>query len=171
MKNCECYDKNGNFLGWFSRSVAVVAITVLKENDKIYVLASQRGTGTPDKELIGKWNLTCGYLDFNETGMEAAARETFEETGVDIKNEITKLLFVNTDPNRDKRQNVTLRYGVLLKGRKEFYEKQFSHEHNETDEVGEIRFIDINDLDKYDWAFNHNEILRSMLDTILKLEE
>lgn len=103
--------------------------------------------------------------------MEAAARETFEETGVDISNEITKLLFVNTDPNRDKRQNVSIRYGVLLKGKKEFYEKHFSREHNEKDEAGEIRFIDINDLDKYEWAFNHNEILRGMLDTILKLDE
>lgn len=152
-------------------SVTVIAIAVLKENNRIYVLASQRGTGTPDKELIGKWNLTCGYLDFDETGMEAAARETFEETGVDISNETTKLLFVNTDPNRDKRQNVSLRYGVRLKGKKEFYEKHFSREHNEKDEAGEIRFIDINDLDKYEWAFNHNEILRGMLDTILKLDE
>ena len=169
MKNCECYDKDGKFLGWFSRSVAVVAITILKENDQIYALASQRGTGTPDKELIGKWNLTCGYLDFDETGAEGAIRETYEETGVDVKGEICQLLTVNTDPKKDKRQNVTLRYGILLGKDKAFYEKQFSHLHNETNEVGEIRFININDLDNYEWAFNHKEIIRGAVETVLNL--
>ena len=163
MRNQECYDKNGNFLGWFSRSVAVVAIVILKENGRYYALASQRGTGTPDKELIGKWNLCCGYLDFDESGSEAVVRETYEETGVDLKNENVYLLYVNSDPTKDKRQNVTLRYGIFLNGTKSFYESQFSHEHNEKDEVGKIRFIDLDELDKYEWAFDHDKIIRNAL--------
>ena len=166
MKNCECYDKDGKFLGWFSRSVAVVGIVVLKENDRYYVLASQRGTGTPDKEFIGKWNLCCGYLDFNETAAEAVLSEIKEETGVDLTGKDCRLLYVNSDPKGDKRQNVTLRYGIYLDGGKDMYERQFSHKDNEKDEVGEIRFIDTNDVEKYEWAFNHNNIIRAMLPVI-----
>lgn len=166
MKNQECYNKEGKLLGWFSRSVAVVAIVVVEDKGKRYVLASQRGKGTPDKELVGKWNLCCGYLDFDETGVQAAIRETFEETGVDLKGEEMTLLSVNTNPKTDKHQNVTLRYGTLLKGDKSKYEKQFSHKHNEKDEVGDIMFIEEDKLTDYDWAFNHKELIEKNIDRI-----
>lgn len=159
MRNQECYDKNGNFLGWFSRSIAVVGATFVKDNYKWYVLASQRGKGTPDKEYVGKWNLCCGYLDFDENGKKAIIRETKEETGVDISKDDVGLVSINTNPKKDKRQNVTLRYLTVLKKDKKFYEEQFSHKENEKDEVGEIKFIDIEDLDKYEWAFNHKNLI------------
>ena len=168
MQNCECYDKDGKFLGWFSRSVAVLAlIHVYGKDGRHYVLASQRGKGTPDPEYVGKWNLCCGYLDFNETGKESVIREVFEETGVNISNETIRSIGVNTDPTTDKRQNVTLRYVVALSKDKEVYERQFSHKNNEKDEVGEIKFIDYRDIDKYEWAFGHDKIIKNPLNNIV----
>ena len=172
MKNCECYDKEGNFLGWFSRSVAVVGVTVLRYydqdgNQENYILASQRGPGTPDPEFVGKWNLCCGYLDFGESCEEAIVRETLEETGVDITRSKHFVLGVNSDPNADKRQNVSIRYGTLLRGKKEDYEKQFSHALNEKDEVGDIKFIRLDEIDNYEWAFNHDDIIRECMDKVL----
>ena len=167
MKNQECYTKDGKFLGWFSRSVSVVGLTFLKDNDDWFVLASQRGEGTPDPEMVGKWNLVCGYLDFDETLKEAMIRETFEETGVDISNENIKMLSVNSDPKSDKRQNLTVRYLTVLKKNKKHYEEQFSHKHNEKDEVGKIRFINMSELDNYNWAFNHKELIENCFKKLL----
>ena len=162
MRNQECYNKDGKFLGWFSRSVAVVGLTFLRNENNWYVLASQRGEGTPDPEMVGKWNLGCGYLDFNETLKEAMIRETFEETGVDITDENIRMFNINSDPKSDKRQNLTVRFLTVLTKDKKFYEKQFSHKHNEKDEVGRIRFIPIGEVSDYDWAFNHEELIRSI---------
>ena len=68
MKNQPCYDKNGNFLGWFSRSNAVVCVTFAKDLDGIvYVLASERGEGNPDSEFVGAWNVVGGDCDLIET--------------------------------------------------------------------------------------------------------
>lgn len=159
MKNQECYDKNGNFIGWFSRSVAVVGIPILKENEQYYILASQRGEGTPDEEYRGMWNLCCGYLDFDETTEEAVIREIKEETGVDLNYEHIELIGINSDPTSDKRQNVSFSYLISLSHDKLFYEEQFSHANNEKDEVGDIAFININDVDKYQWAFNHVRVI------------
>jgi 8-oxo-dGTP pyrophosphatase MutT (NUDIX family) len=159
MKNQECFDKKGNFLGWFSRSLAVVGIPFVRDNNEIYVLASQRGPGTPDPEYRGKWNLCCGYLDFDETVEEAMIREMKEECGVDITYEDKKLLNINSNPNSDKRQNVTLRFLILLSEDKAFYEEQFSHDGNEYKEVGDIAFINIKDIDNYEWAFNHRQVI------------
>ena len=159
LKNQECYDKNGNLIGWFSRSVAVVGIPILKENEQYYILASQRGEGTPDEEYRGMWNLCCGYLDFDETTEEAVLREIKEETGVDLKYEHLELIGINSDPTSDKRQNVSFRYLISLSHDKLFYEEQFSHANNEKDEVGDIAFINIDDVGNYKWAFNHIHVI------------
>lgn len=163
LKNQECYDKNGSFLGWFSRSVAVVGIIFKKENGKMYVLASQRGEGTPDPEYRGKWNLVCGYLDFSETIQQCLVRECYEETGVNITDEKIKLVSVNSNPKDDKRQNVTMRFLVTLSAPLATYKKQFSHKHNEKDEVGQIKFIELSDIDKYEWAFNHKQLINKYI--------
>lgn len=45
-KNQPCFDKEGKFLGWFSRSVSVVTFIFCKnKRGRWCVLASQRGKG------------------------------------------------------------------------------------------------------------------------------
>lgn len=159
LKNQECYDKDGKLIGWFSRSVAVVMATfAVDKKGRLYILASQRGKGTPDPELVGHWNLCCGYLDFNESTLQAAQRETFEETGVKVPEVCIKDGGWNDDPKGDKRQNITHRFYAMLPHDIDDY--TFSHKNNEKDEVGEIKWIMIDDIDKYEWAFGHDEIIK-----------
>lgn len=167
VHNQPCYDKDGNFLGWFSRSIAVTGFIFGKNvNGEWCVLASQRGEGTPDPEFRGAWNACCGYLDFHESAEEAMSREIYEETGLSIPPRKFELDSVNSDPKNDKRQNVTFRYTAILPKKVEEYAEQFSHEHNEKNEVGEIKFIPISKLDEYRWAFNHKALISIIFDTL-----
>lgn len=88
MKNFPIIDKATGREYWISRSVAVVAFVFgYDEDEREYILAEQRGPGTPDPEFRGCWCLPCGYVDFDETIEEAASREVFEETGLKIDSE------------------------------------------------------------------------------------
>ena len=154
QKNQPCYDKYGRFLGWYSRSIAVAGFVYCKNKKGEWcVLASERGKGTPDFQ--GYWNSCCGYLDFNEKITAALAREIFEETGVVISEDMFELAGYEDSPSAN-RQNVTFRFRCC------FYEKlceefEFSHANNEKDEVGEIKWIPIEEVGNYKWAFGHDK--------------
>lgn len=191
--NCPCYDKYGNMIGFWSRSNAVTLCAFVQDrNGETYILASQRGEGTPDPEFRGCWNVVTGYLDkneflggvnnFNSTATDikdygevffregnACYRECFEETGVKIDSPI-QFWGYNDNPFADKRQNVTFRFITILQHSREYYEKQFSHKNNELNEVGEIRFINVKDVDNYKWAFNHNILIKKALAAITRLD-
>lgn len=160
LKNQPCYDKDGNFLGWFSRSVAVVSFIYCKnKKGRWCILASQRGKGTPDPEFVGAWNACCGYVDYNETLKGAAVREIKEECGLHLSEDDLEMEGINDDPNGDKRQNITVHFvGVLVDVEAESF--KFSHKYNEKDEVGDIKFIELEDIDKYKWAFGHDKLIR-----------
>ena len=167
FKNQECYDKNGKFIGWHSRSIAAVMATFARDiRGTVYVLASQRGKGTPDPEFVGAWNLCCGYLDGGETIKNAAIRETKEETGIQVPENVVRLMNFNDDPEADKRQNVTFRFVAFLPNFVEGY--KFSHENNEKDEVDEIKWIPINDIANYKWAFGHDVLIGEMWEYMKK---
>lgn len=160
VHNQPCYDKEGNFLGWFTRSTAVVGLVFAKNlNQEWCVLASQRGKGTPDPEYWEHWNVCCGYLDFHETLEHAISREVFEEVGLSIPDGFWKLHSINSEPKGDKRQNVSHRYYTVLNQSVEDLTKEFTHKNNEKDEVGEIKFIPIIDISEYEWAFNHKQLI------------
>lgn len=159
-QNQPCFDKNGEFLGWFSRSVAVVAFVFCKNKKEQWcVLGSVRGKGTPDPELIGKWNCVCGYVDFNETLKDAAVREVHEETGLHLTTDDFELEGINDDPKSDKRQNITCHYVTIMHD-VDAEDFRFTHKYNEKDEVDEIKFIPLNDIKNYEWAFGHEKLIR-----------
>lgn len=65
---------------------------------------------------------------------------------------------VNTEPTTNK-QNVSLRYGVILKVDEL---PKLTSENSELDEVVELEWMKINsynDIEKKNWAFNHDEIV------------
>lgn len=166
MKNFE-FDYKGKKY-WYSRSVAVVIFCYAKDkNGRLYILANQRGKGTPNHQ--GEWNAPCGYLDFNESGTDAAIREAFEETGVKIDKSIVNLMSINTNPDSDESQNVTIRYACFLPKHIDSY--SFSKKNNEKDEVQEIKFIPIDKLDDYKFAFNHNALIKKNLKLIFKKKD
>lgn len=164
MKNFPILNPKDNKEYWISRAIAVVIIyTCVNRFKETCVLVVQRGIGTPDPEFIGKYCLPCGYLDYNETCVEAAVRELKEETGIEAPISSFKLVGINDDPNSDKRQNVTFRYLVHCNTPAEELEELFTTKFSEDNEIGSIRFIRVDNVDMYDWAFNHNELIKQYI--------
>lgn len=142
---------------WVSRSVAVIGFVFCQdENGDWYVLANQRGKGTPDYQ--GYWNVICGYLDYNECGEDAVSREIHEETGLNVDAEKFELCRVNTLPSSDDRQNVTLGYVTILDGTIDDH-SDFSKKYMEKDEVADIKWVKISTLYLYEWAFGHFDLI------------
>ena len=159
MRNQPCYDENGKFIGWFSRSCAVTNMVIARDDKfNFYILASKRGKGTPDPEFVGCWCLPCGYLDFNETIEQAARRETFEETGVIVLPRNMTFKSYMGNPNGDKRQNVSFRFITFLDRPISSY--YLTSRYSEKDEVDDIAWIPLKKIDNYKWAFNHKDLIK-----------
>lgn len=155
MKNFKIKVKDQEY--WISRSIAVAAFIFTKdENGNFYILANQRGKGTPDFQ--GYWNCPCGYLDYNETTVEAACREVQEETSV-ICPEL-EFFAINSDPNANK-QNVTIQYWGFIE--KPIYQNLAGGEENE---VLNVKWINVKDVNSYDWAFNHDKVIQIIFNTL-----
>lgn len=168
MKNFSIIDSKTGREYWISRSVAVIVILFAYDlKGKQYVLTVKRGKGTPDPEYVGVHCLPCGYLDFDETTQEAAARELFEETGVKVNPDDLKLLSINDNPSDDKRQNITFRYFIEIKGIPiEGINQILTNEFSEKDEVDFAEFIPVVNIDDYKWAFNQDKIINQLKRTI-----
>jgi 8-oxo-dGTP pyrophosphatase MutT (NUDIX family) len=173
----EVKDEKGNKKTiWNSRSVAVNCVVVLVGDFDMmgpFVLASKRGPNAADFQ--GKWNLVSGYLDYNESGTEAVYREVWEECGINIpaiikthkviSNDLIQPWHVKTEPDENK-QNVSLRYGVIIKY-KTGETFPLSLEHNEVEgEVEEAIWMPIENIDKYEWAFNHDKVILEYINKI-----
>lgn len=139
-------------LYWYSRSVAVSNFVFAKNNLGTWcILANKRGAGTPD--YSGFWNVPCGYLDFGETVEEAAQRETFEETNVFVKKEDIQLFHINSDPSSN-RQNVVFSFKSIMGDCCDNI--RLSMEESEKNEVDEIKWIPLEEVGDYKWAFDHD---------------
>ncbi|MGB8455224.1 MAG: NUDIX hydrolase [Anaerocolumna sp.] len=57
-------------------------VSVLAVDDLNRILLGLRGT---ESIYSGKWCLPCGYMEYNESYVEAAVRETMEETGILVR--------------------------------------------------------------------------------------
>ena len=154
-------------LVWESRSVAINCILIAYNDGNPYVLCSKRGPKSADFQ--GLWNLVAGYLDWDETGTEAAIRETWEEVGLNLSelelkyplvyDHLNHPWFVNTSP-KENRQNVSLRYGLVIDiGSDDLPEltTKYNEVEGEVEDPSWIRFCDVK---KYNWAFNHDKTIR-----------
>ena len=186
MKNCPCVDMelikklinkvceekgldekpfmssiDEGFIGWFSRSMATALFVFCKNSHGDWcVLASERGIESAD--FHGMWNCPCGYLDYDETTRECAVRECFEETGVKRPSESIEFIGYEDDPITANRQNVTFRFMAKITD-KVTSDFEFSKKNNEGKEVGEIAWIKLSDVDKYQWAFDHDKRIGEIL--------
>lgn len=177
MKNQECYDKNGNMLGWFSRSVAVAVFIFRKKEDKLQVLLEKRGKGAADN--IGKYCSVCGYLEYNENLTDAVARESFEEVAFRINTNKLKFLKINSDPS-ENRQNVTVHYAYFADETEDF--NLANAKGGEKDEVESAEWfdiatfknekelsVDIPKMYEMDFAFNHDKLIIEHLSKFFKI--
>ena len=138
---------------WISRSVAAVAYVYTFIGENLCVLANKRGPGCPGK--VGLWNCPSGFVDYDETVEDAAVREVWEETGVKIYKEDLRLIEIDSDINRDD-QNILVRYRCFLRPEES---KETTDEHSEPNEVSEIKWIPVKDINDYEWVSEkHKEV-------------
>ncbi len=144
---------------WISRAVAVVGYIFTFDNGKLLVLANKRGKGTPNYQ--GYWNCPCGYLDFDETTAEACCREIAEETNLKVHPESLELYGIQDDPKEDPDQNITFRYFTfsshLYKGQTVYAKGA------EPDEVEDVAWIPVDELDNYKFAFDQDKTIKKIL--------
>jgi 8-oxo-dGTP pyrophosphatase MutT (NUDIX family) len=147
---------------WISRSCAVVGIVGTIIDDEDYILVVKRGTGAAD--FIGKYCLPCGYIDWDESAYEAFQREVYEETGIEITPDIDLLNYgdspflVRSDP-KNNRQNISLYFSILINSNNKLPET--SLEHTEPNEIEEAIWIKVGEVDKYDFCFDHDNIIKN----------
>lgn len=186
----ECTKTEDGRTVFLSRSIAIcIPVSVyIKETGKYYELISQRGAGTPDYNF--HYNLVCGYLDYNETLIEASKRELFEETGLDIDSINTKNIVYGIDnkpwdigdvPNT-KLQNVTMRFGIILEFDTISELPKLSNKYCEPNEVESVEWVETKEVMRYinssdvirnnnldcKWAFNHHVVFRQWKDFMVK---
>lgn len=169
---------NDNFIGWYSRSVAT-AMFLFARNKKgrWCVLANKRGPGCPD--FVGRWCVSCGYVEFDDESMaHRACIETFEETGIVLSPNDLKLVDIEDSPSAN-RQNITFRYikvcgKVFPKWIPNLIQKWLdpdsmkttdfkpNRNHMEEEEVDEIKWIPLNEVHNYEWAFGHGKTIIEM---------
>ena len=158
LRNRQGYNQDGTKGPWFSRSVAVATCVLLNDTDTggWFILANQRGNGTPDYQ--GYWNLPCGYLDYNEEAEDAAMREVYEETGIRLTS--VKYFGHSTSPN-ENRQNVCFFFVAFLQGSKS--RLNFSKDNMEEGEVEGIQWLPVEKSGSLRWAFDHDELVQKVL--------
>lgn len=97
MELLDLYDKNGNkkgitvFRGEYIRYddyILVVHIYIYNGNNEFLIQRRSR----KKKVNSGKWDITGGAVQSNETSIDAAVRETFEEIGLKIDKEKLRLV-------------------------------------------------------------------------------
>ena len=163
MKNFPVIDKATGREHWISRSIAAVVCIIAKDlKGNKYILAVQRGEGTPDPEYVGAYCMPCGYLDFDETIKEAAQREVKEETGITFPISDFRLVSINDNPNSDKRQNVTFRFLVESDVPIEDLSKLITTKNAEKNEVSDVTFIKLSEINNFRWAFNHEKLIEEI---------
>lgn len=145
---------------WLSRSVAVaVLVTCTDHKGDTHVLISKRGIGTPDFQ--GYWNIVCGYLDYNETLIDAARREVYEETGVFIP-EDSNIHLTGINDSIEGKQNVTIQFRVDLHQDELPSTSILNAEENEVEDILWIPY-DKHSINHFKFAFNHMELLLNEL--------
>lgn len=134
---------------WVSRSMAVVAYVYAYIGGELCILANKRGPGLPNN--VGKWNAPSGYLDYDETLEECAAREVWEETGLKINPSDLRLEELDSTPTR-RGQNVIVRYSMLRYNTDGTIVSCLTDEHSEPNEVDEIKWVPLKHIHEYEWT-------------------
>jgi len=148
---------------WYNRGIATSPFVFCKnEEDKWCVLANKRGEGTPD--FKGFWNVPCGYLQFHVSGEENCQKEVFEECGVNISADKFEVVGVETSPKAN-RQNVSIRYCAILDGTINDYKT--NSDNSEENEVDDIKWIPLDEVENYKWAFKHNIRIKEISEKVL----
>lgn len=169
---------------WNSRSVAVVGMIIMLHKGEKYVILGKRGPSSPNE--VDKWCLPCGYLDWDETCEEAVVREIWEESGFNvleaieqydvIHNQMHYPWKINSNPELAL-QNVSMHYALYLDSKANMFRDvaalpELTFENNAIEgEVSEVKWVNVNDLYKYECAFNHDSTIKVYVNNLPKSVE
>lgn len=144
---------------YLSRSVAV-AVCVYSEVNKS-VLLVRRGESVSHKGLLC---MPCGYLDYDETLIQAARRETYEETGLLFDETGFELVRID-DSVESNLQNITFIYFVNSDRTFSSYSLDQWSKALSSKECVDKRWMKESDIDSkfFNFAFNHDEIIKNIL--------
>lgn len=167
MKNFQVETTDGKKV-WVHRSIAVSSFIFKYDADNnLFVLANKRGIGAADNH--GKWNCPCGYLDWDETLVQAAVREIKEECGITIPEDQLSIFQVNDTLETDL-QNVTVRYiGIFSSDEMDQFITGISDD-GEENEVELVAWIPTNKIDTFEWAFNHDKVIMEIIELSEELD-
>ncbi len=118
----------------------VVRAIIVDEEGK--VLLGKRASG----DFVGKWALVGGRPEEGEVPNETIIREVKEELGVDFD---PKFYYVETD-----KESIPGQFWNVI-----YFTGSISGEINLNDEIGEVKFVTVNDLNNLDIAYDHKEKL------------
>jgi 8-oxo-dGTP diphosphatase len=100
----------------------------------------------------GRWGLPGGFLEWKERTEDCCARETLEETGLEVR--VGELLGVYSAPDRDPRgHNVTVLYEAT----------RISGRAKGGDDAAEAKWFTPRQLERVEFAFDHAEIVREQM--------
>jgi len=168
----EFVDKDGK-TKWLSRSLAVV-VTVILNGEKALIV--KRGNKISHSN---KWCNPCGYLDWDESGTQASFREVWEESGLDIGEIIDtnpdSISFqsmidpwdIVTNPELNHNQDVALYYGICINSD---VEPEIHNRNCEEGEILDTKWVRIEDLINFEFAFGHENRILKYIDYIKKNE-
>jgi len=160
---------------WVSRSVAVVGLVcdlVLAKDhlDQWKFLLCKRGPDCPDE--IGKWCLPCGYIDWDEDGLDGFRREVYEETGIFLNldrwvgvktDDIRQPWKVNTDPVNSNRQNISMYFSLIRNNRQLDDLPEPDLTKVDLGETEDARWFTAREALELPLAFNHRGVIETFL--------
>ena len=139
----------------YPRPALTVDLTIftLFEGD-LKILLIERGADP----FLGYWALPGGFIDENETVVQAANRELFEETN--LKSIELKQFYVASDPGRDPRGwTISIIFlGFIRNSRNNAFAG---------DDAKSLKWFSINDMPSL--AFDHNIIINNSKKLLLEL--
>jgi 8-oxo-dGTP diphosphatase len=121
----------------------------------------------PDQRIVlvrrrdtGQWGLPGGIIDWGETIPQAAKRELWEETGLELL-EIERLVGVYSAPDRDPRlHSLSILLAVTVTG---------SLHPQDTWEISEIRAFARDELPQEDFSHDHGDQLKDYFSEITRI--
>lgn len=125
------------------RNPALTVDIIIEDNNQIVLIKRKNN---PYK---GIWALPGGFVDYGEKVEDAARREAYEETSLNV--ELTELVGVYSDFNRDPRgHTVSITYKAKI----------HSGTIKAADDATEAKYIHVDELSNMTLAFDHQKMLK-----------
>lgn len=118
--------------------------------NNVYVAANKRGSSCKTAKHL--WNVPTGQVEKYEVPLRAIMREVYEEVGLDLP----MFRFSRVD-ERPKGEDMIITYRGFLSGSPATW--PMSSEHADKDEVEEFAWVNIKNVNDYDWAFDQKKYI------------